>query len=65
MVKEKEQVVLAVQSCVEISNENQDRELKGIRDAMEETGATNAAIITCDQEDMMDGINLIPVWKWL
>jgi|GEM_PF-3562010 len=31
--------------------------------AVEETGATNASIITYSQEDRMDGINLIPAWQ--
>jgi predicted AAA+ superfamily ATPase len=65
LVKEKEKVVLAVQSCWELNNENQDRELKGIQNALKDTGATRAAIITYNQEDRLDGIDLIPLWKWI
>jgi predicted AAA+ superfamily ATPase len=65
LVKEKEQVVLAVQSCWEINNETQERELRGIQNAIKDSGATKSAIITYNQEDSLDGIDLIPVWKWI
>ena len=65
LVKEKEAVSMAVQSCWEINSDNQDRELRGIQNAIKNTGATNAVIITYNQEDRLDGIDLIPAWKWI
>ena len=65
LVKEKESVTMAVQSCWELNSDNQERELRGIQDAIKSTGATTASIITYNQEDRMDGIDLIPAWKWL
>jgi len=41
------------------------REINGIKDALAETGAQEGVIITNNQEDNLDGINLIPAWKWL
>jgi len=65
LVKESGQVVLLVQSCWEVNNANNEREVKGIQNAMKETGCSNSVIITYNQEDRLDGIDLIPAWKWL
>lgn len=65
LVKQNEQVILAVQVCYEINNENMEREINGIKNALAETGAEEGIIITHNQEDKLDGIDLIPVWKWI
>ena len=65
LVKQNEQVVLAVQSCWELNNENMAREINGINTALTETGAPEGIIITHNQEDKLDGISLIPAWKWI
>ncbi|WP_234364167.1 ATP-binding protein [Lunatibacter salilacus] len=65
LVKDREAVVLAVQVCWEVNSGNLDREIKGIKRAMEETGATEGFIITYDQIDYIDEIELIPAWQWL
>jgi uncharacterized protein len=41
------------------------REINGIKNAMAETGALKGTIITNSQEDNLDGIDLIPAWKWI
>ena len=65
VVKHNEQIKLAVQSCWELNNENMKREITGIKNALSETGAKEGVIITRNQEDKLDGIKLIPAWKWL
>jgi len=65
LVKQNEQIVLAIQSCWELNNENMAREINGIKTALTETGAPEGIIITHNQEDKLDGINLIPAWKWI
>lgn len=65
LVKQNEKIVQAVQVCWEINNDNMVREINGIKNAMAETGAREGIIITNNQEDNLDGINLIPVWKWI
>ena len=43
-----------------------DRELRGLKDAMEELSISSGRIITWDDEKTLeDGIEVIPVWKWL
>jgi uncharacterized protein len=56
---------MAVQVCWEINNDNMTREINGIKNAIAETGALEGTIITNRQEDNLDGINLIPAWKWM
>jgi predicted AAA+ superfamily ATPase len=65
MIKKNEQIVQAVQVCWEINNDNMAREINGIKNAIAETGALEGTIITNNQEDNLDGIDLIPAWKWI
>jgi predicted AAA+ superfamily ATPase len=58
LVKQNEQIVMAVQVCREVNNENMDREIRGVKNAMLETGASVGIIITQNQEDKLDGIDL-------
>ena len=63
--KYNEKVVLAIQACWEINNENIEREISGLKTAMEGTKTSEGAIITYNQEDEIHDIKLIPIWKWL
>jgi predicted AAA+ superfamily ATPase len=65
LVKENEKIISAVQVCWKIDNENMTREIAGLKDALSATEISNGIIITFDQEDELDGIRLIPAWKWL
>jgi uncharacterized protein len=65
LVRQSGQIILAIQSCWEVNPENMQRELAGIKQAIAETGAEKGFIITYNQEDTLDGVELIPAWKWL
>lgn len=65
LIKQNEKIVQTVQVCREINNDNMTREINGIKNAMAATGAPEGTIITGNQEDKLDGIDLIPAWKWL
>ncbi len=65
LIKQNERIVQVVQVCWEINNENMNREINGIKNAMTVTGTPEGTIITFNQEDKLDGINLIPAWKWI
>ena len=41
------------------------REMNAIRFAREKTGIQDCTIVTWDDEGEMDGIRIMPVWKWL
>ena len=65
LVKQNGQVVSAIQSCWNINEDNMKRELEGLKLAMKSTRISKGIIITFDQEDELDGIPLIPAWKWM
>ena len=65
LIKHNEKIVQAVQVCREINSDNMNREINGIKNALDETGAKEGVIITSNQEDKLDGIDLIPAWKWI
>lgn len=65
LVRENEKNLSAVQVCWKIDNDNLTREIKGLKDAMNAAKITNGVILTYNQEDVLDGVRVVPVWKWL
>jgi uncharacterized protein len=65
LIKQNEKIVQVVQVCWDINTDNMVREINGIKNALDETGAKEGVIITSNQEDKLDGIDLIPAWKWI
>lgn len=69
VIKDKEKVVLAIQVCYDFNEENQDREIAGLVEAMNELKLKEGLILTEHQEDKFEVegkmIVLMPVWKWL
>ncbi len=66
---EKNELNLAVQVCWELSEENRDRELKGLTSCMDALKVKHGLILTYDQEEelVFEGrkVQIKPVWKWL
>ncbi len=60
-----DEVKSVIQVCWDINIDNIDRELKGLKSAKEVTGAREGLVITFNQADNIDGIELIPAWKWM
>ncbi len=54
----------AIQVCFEISDQNQKREINGLREAMEDLKIENGTIITYNQEMNVEGISVLPFWKY-
>ena len=65
IIREKGEVLFAIQVCLRLTDQNLDREIKGLKSAVEVTGAQEAFILTLDQEDEIAGFKIMPVWKWL
>ena len=65
LVRDQEKIISAIQVCWKVEPENMNREIQGLKDATEKTNVKKAMIITRDQEDELDGIRLVPVWKWM
>ena len=68
LVKNKE-VTQAVQVCYDLSEENKERELQGLHEAMSNFNLKSGLILTLDHEEetVFNGkkIIIMPVWKWL
>jgi len=69
VVKERNRIVDAIQVCYKLSEENKEREINGLLEAMDKFNLKEGRIITYDQEDELKindkVIRVIPAWKWL
>jgi hypothetical protein len=69
IVKGGEKIVQAIQVCYDINRENQDREINGLVEAMNELKLSDGLILTYNQDDHfeIEGKRIIvkPVWKWM
>ncbi|MCK5784140.1 MAG: ATP-binding protein [Desulfobacterales bacterium] len=56
-----------IQVCWDMANKKTfERELRGIRSAMDELSICSGTIVTWDDEALIDNeIHAVPVWKWL
>ena len=68
IVADRNAVIYAIQVCYELNDDNIDREIKGLSEAIEITKPKKALMISFNQEDMFEINNkqvpLIPFWKW-
>ena len=66
LIKEKEKITQAIQVCYELTQENMEREIRGLREAMNKFKLKQGMIITLCQEDFFGkDIKAIPAWKWM
>ena len=69
VIKEKGKVTKAIQVCYELNDENMNRELNGLLEAMDEFKLKKGVILTFEQDDefVKDGKRVVvkSVWKWL
>lgn len=69
IVKDDRKISRAIQVCHELNAENTDREIGGLREALENFQLSKGLILTGNQEDEWKDedftITIKPVWKWL
>lgn len=69
LVKEGAKIKQALQVCYELNEDNKNREINGLIEAIEKFNLREGLIITFDQDDEFEvkGRKIIakPVWKWL
>jgi predicted AAA+ superfamily ATPase len=69
VVLEKNAVTKAIQVCSQVTSENFERELNGLKEAMQTFNLPYGQIITLNQADKFEEngttIELVPCWKWL
>ena len=60
--------IQCIQVCWELTTDNQDREIKGLLDALDFFNQNNGVILTYNTEDIIltagKKIEVIPAWKW-
>lgn len=65
LIKEKDEIILAVQACAKLTPDNLKREVQGLKAAMQETKCANGIILTLDQKDETEKIQIVPAWEWM
>ena len=69
VIKEKDTISEVIQVCYDLNEENQDREIKGLMEAVDFFDLKKGLILTYNQEDKFEikdkKIIVKPVWKWL
>ncbi|MEI6731288.1 MAG: ATP-binding protein [archaeon] len=69
VIKDGTKITKAIQVCFELNENNKDRELGGMMEALKKFGLKEGLILTYNQEDkfLVEGkeILVIPVWKWM
>ena len=69
LIKEGLKITKAIQVCYELNNEDKEREIKGLVEAMQTHKLKEGLILTFDDEDEIilnnKKISIKPVWKWL
>lgn len=69
VVREGVKIIEAIQVCYVLNEENKEREINGLLEAMKEFKLKEGLIITLEEEDefVVDGkkIKVVPAWKWM
>lgn len=69
VIKERNRISSAFQVCHDLTEDNQEREVNGLLEALKEFRLSEGLILTFDQEDrlVVDGKRIMvkPAWKWM
>ncbi|MFH1054863.1 MAG: ATP-binding protein [Candidatus Altiarchaeota archaeon] len=69
VIKQGTKITEAIQVCYNLDEDNKDREIKGLTEALDKFNLKQGLILTYDQEEILKisgkTIHLKPVWKWL
>jgi len=69
VIKEGTKIKQAIQVCYELTEDNKEREIKGLTEAMNKFKLNKGLLLTYNQEDLLNikkkEITIKPVWMWL
>ena len=69
IIKDAEKITQAIQVCYNLTEENKNREINGLIEALEMFDLPEGLILTFNQQDTLKigekNIKIIPVWHWL
>ncbi|OYT32687.1 AAA family ATPase [Candidatus Woesearchaeota archaeon ex4484_78] len=65
VIKEKNKITQAIQVCYELTEENKQREIEGLQEAMKKFNLKKGTIITMNQKDKINNIEIKPMLEFL
>lgn len=69
VIRDKGEIIQAIQVCFEINADNKNREFEGLLEAIKFLNLAEGLLLTMDEEDTVEykGYKIIikPVWKWM
>jgi uncharacterized protein len=65
LIKEKNKITQAIQVCYELTEDNKEREIEGLKEAVEKFKLEKGIIITMSQKDRINNIEIIPLAEFL
>lgn len=70
LIEKEGRIAEAIQCTWTLDEENREREIQGLIEAMERFGAGRGMIITYNEEGVLEGpggrpVRIVPAWKWL
>lgn len=60
----KEKELIAIQVCYELHNGNREREFKGLSDVAKKFKISKSVLLTYNQEEEVEGVEVVPFWKY-
>ena len=64
IIKNNDNTLEAIQVCYELNDQNQKREIGGLKKIDKFIKVTTKTIITYNQEETIEDINIVPFWKF-
>ena len=68
VINQGNKITQAIQVCYNLNEENKNREIDGLVEALEEFDLSEGLILTFDQQDILKSddkrIKVVPVWRW-
>jgi len=65
VIRKMGKVSKAIQVCYELNENNKEREINGLKEAMDKLSIEEGIILTFNQKDNINNILVKPVWEWL
>jgi predicted AAA+ superfamily ATPase len=69
IIKEANKITQAIQVCYDLTEENKNREIDGLVEALETFNLTEGLILTFNQQDTLKIgekiMKIVPAWRWL
>ncbi len=64
IVKDDDNTLAAIQVCYELTPQNRDREIKGLKEVQKRFNIDTLTLITSNQSEKIENIDIVPAWKY-